>query len=63
MNEINKVKNNDNNCLSFSYGRALQSWLGKEENIVDAQNMLLKRSRLNSLASMGKLDTLNELPS
>ena len=68
MNEINKVKNNDNNCLSFSYGRALQTivlqtWLGKEENIVDAQNMLLKRARLNSLASMGKLDTLNELPS
>ena len=41
----------------------LQTWLGKEENIVDAQNMLLKRARLNSLASMGKLDTLNELPS
>jgi fructose-bisphosphate aldolase class I len=68
LNEINKVENNDNYCLSFSYGRALQTsvlqtWLGKEENIEDAQNILLKRARLNSLASIGKLDTLNELPS
>lgn len=52
----------------FFYGRTLQTsvlqtWLGKEENIVDVQNMLLKRARLNSLASIGKLDTLNELPS
>ena len=44
--------------LSFSYGRALQqpvilSWKGKVENKLKAQNELLKRSRLNSLATTG----------
>ncbi|HRD69072.1 MAG TPA: fructose-bisphosphate aldolase class I [Legionella sp.] len=45
--------------LSFSYGRALQedclaAWSGKKENIVRAQDALLKRARLNSAASVGE---------
>ncbi|WP_367606410.1 class I fructose-bisphosphate aldolase [Legionella sp. W05-934-2] len=44
--------------LSFSYGRALQedclkAWGGKPENIQAAQKALLKRAKLNSLASLG----------
>jgi fructose-bisphosphate aldolase class I len=44
--------------LSFSYGRALQedclaAWGGKKENIATAQEALLKRARLNSLACLG----------
>ena len=45
--------------LSISYGRALQqpvlqAWQGKPENIEAAQQALLKRARLNSLARQGK---------
>ncbi|GGI86412.1 class I fructose-bisphosphate aldolase [Legionella impletisoli] len=45
--------------LSFSYGRALQedclnTWKGKQENIEAAQAALLKRAKLNSLASIGE---------
>jgi fructose-bisphosphate aldolase class I len=45
--------------LSFSYGRALQepaikTWQGKEENITKAQEMLLHRAKMNSLATQGK---------
>lgn len=45
--------------LSFSYGRALQedclaAWGGKKENIPSAQEALLKRARLNSLACLGE---------
>jgi len=45
--------------LSFSYGRALQedclkAWAGKKENVKIAQDALLKRAHLNSLASLGK---------
>jgi fructose-bisphosphate aldolase, class I len=44
--------------LSISYGRALQqpvleAWQGNAENIAAAQNALLKRARLNSLARQG----------
>ncbi len=44
--------------LTFSYGRALQSsalnkWLGKDDNINDAQLEFYKRAKLNSLASQG----------
>lgn len=44
--------------LSISYGRALQqpalhAWNGKPENIQTAQQTLLKRARLNSLAMRG----------
>ena len=51
--------------LSFSYGRALQqpalkAWQGKDENISRAQEALLKRAKLNSLASLGKYSTDQE---
>ncbi|MBW8072268.1 MAG: fructose-bisphosphate aldolase class I [Ferrovum sp.] len=45
--------------LSFSYGRALQqpvlqAWQGKAENIVTAQQAMLKRARLNGAAQRGE---------
>ena len=45
--------------LSFSYGRALQqpalkAWMGKAENVGAAQIALLKRAKLNGLATMGE---------
>jgi len=45
--------------LSFSFGRALQedclkAWAGKKENIPSAQDALLKRARLNSMACLGE---------
>lgn len=45
--------------LSFSYGRALQdsaiqTWNGKEENIKAAQDELIQRAKMNSLATLGK---------
>ena len=44
--------------LSISYGRALQqpalrAWRGKPENVVSAQQALLKHARMNSLAMRG----------
>lgn len=44
--------------LSISYGRALQqpalqAWQGKPENIIRAQQALLKRARLNHMAMRG----------
>jgi len=44
--------------LSFSYGRALQepvlqAWMGKPENVMAAQAVLLKRAWLNSSARFG----------
>jgi len=44
--------------LSFSYGRALQArsletWLGKQNRVHDAQRMFAQRARLNSLAARG----------
>ncbi len=45
--------------LSFSYGRALQedclkTWGGKESNIAAAQEALVHRARMNSLACLGE---------
>jgi fructose-bisphosphate aldolase, class I len=45
--------------LSFSFGRALQDdclkiWAGKAENVRIAQDALLKRAKLNSLACLGE---------
>jgi fructose-bisphosphate aldolase, class I len=45
--------------LSFSYGRALQDgalkiWQGKPENIKAAQQILIHRAKMNSLATLGK---------
>lgn len=47
--------------LSFSYGRALQedclhAWAGQAENVAAAQAELLKRAKLNSLASLGEYE-------
>jgi len=44
--------------LSFSYGRALQepalqAWQGRPANVLQAQEALLKRARLNGAASVG----------
>ncbi|ALC45691.1 CG5432 [Drosophila busckii] len=46
-------------ALSFCFGRALQasamrSWGGKKDNMLTAQNELIKRAKANSLASIGK---------
>lgn len=51
--------------LSFSYGRALQqsclkTWVGKPENVGDAQKALLARARANSLANLGKYERGSE---
>ena len=48
--------------LSFSYGHALQkpaikTWLGKSENVTAAQDALINRAKLNSLATVGKYST------
>ena len=45
--------------LSFSYARALQescmkTWQGKTENVPAAQQVLLKRAKLNSAAALGQ---------
>jgi fructose-bisphosphate aldolase class I len=51
--------------LSFSYGRALQqtvlqAWQGKTENVVAAQQALLKRARLNGAAQRGEYRAVME---
>ncbi|MBN9229810.1 MAG: fructose-bisphosphate aldolase [Legionella sp. 40-6] len=51
--------------LSFSYGRALQedclrAWEGKKENLKLAQDALLKRARLNSVACLGEYEASME---
>ena len=58
LNMMNKLYPNLPWTLSFSYGRALQApsldaWQGKNENIKNAQAILLKRCKLNGLAVTG----------
>lgn len=58
LNAINQQRGNAPWQLSISYGRALQQsalqvWGGKMENASAAQQALLKRARLNSLARQG----------
>ena len=58
LNEMNKIKGFSWK-LSFSYGRALQKpvlykWRGDDNNIFEAQKELLKRSKLNSMATEGE---------
>jgi fructose-bisphosphate aldolase, class I len=48
--------------FAFSYSRALeepvlQTWQGKPENVVAAQEALIKRLKLNSLADVGAYET------
>ena len=59
LNAINQLAGSAPWQLSISYGRALQqpalhAWQGKTENDVKAQQALLNRARLNSLARQGK---------
>ncbi len=59
LNAINQLKDNAPWQLSISFGRALQqpvlqAWGGKKENLAAAQQALLNRARLNSLAHQGK---------
>ncbi|RUS89664.1 hypothetical protein EGW08_002585 [Elysia chlorotica] len=59
LNAINNVPLRRPWALTFSFGRALQAsvlaaWQGKDENIQDAQNELLKRAKANGEASLGK---------
>ncbi len=59
LNAINQLRGNSPWKLSLSYGRALQqpvlqAWMGKQENHDAAQQALLKRARLNSLACCGE---------
>ncbi|NMM38473.1 MAG: fructose-bisphosphate aldolase class I [Glaciimonas sp.] len=58
LNALNRCDRPSPWRLGFSYGRALQqpvllAWGGKPENIQAAQQVLLKRARLNSLAMRG----------
>jgi len=58
LNAINELRGNAPWQLSLSYGRALQqptlhAWAGKSDNRAAAQQALLQRARLNSLARQG----------
>jgi len=58
LNAINQLRGNAPWQLSLSYGRALQqptlqAWAGNAANRSAAQQALLKRARLNSLARQG----------
>lgn len=60
LNEIVKTKGDSPWDISFSYGRALQEeamkdWGGKDENVVLAQETLIKRAEAVSRARMGGL--------
>ncbi len=62
LNAINQLRGSAPWQLSISYGRALQqpalhAWQGKTENDAAAQQALLNRARLNSLARQGKYES------
>ena len=63
LNRMNQILDENKPWnLSFSYGRALQqpaikTWLGKSENVTAAQDALINRAKLNSLATVGKYST------
>lgn len=64
LNAINEIDHQPW-LLSFSYGRALQedclkAWGGKSTNVATAQEALLKRARLNSMAAMGEYQSTME---
>ena len=67
LNAINSSSLHRPWALSFSYGRALQdsvlkAWKGKSAHFALAQNTLLHRAALNSLAAQGKYEPSLELP-
>ena len=58
LNAMNQIDGKPWN-LTFSYGRALQTpalsgWGGSADNVPAAQEALLKRAKLNSLATLGQ---------
>ena len=59
LNSMNQILGDNKPWnLSFSYGRALQQvalkeWQGSDDNIQKAQTVLIKRAKLNSLATLG----------
>ena len=66
LNNINNVNSVKPWYLTFSYGRALQAsvlqeWKGNDNNIDRAQKALLLRAHANSLASIGKYQTEEDL--
>lgn len=59
LNKMNELDTKKPWTLSFSYGRALQqsvmrAWAGKDENVAEAQRILLVRARANSQATLGR---------
>ena len=59
LNRIHTLGENLPWYVSFSFARALQgpalkAWQGKHENLAKAQEVFLKRTKLNGLATMGK---------
>lgn len=62
LNAMNKIEGVRKPwALSFSYGRALQAsclkaWLGKPENVENAQKVFIERAKANSEATVGKYE-------
>lgn len=61
LNAINKTGLDVPWRLTFSFERglenaAMKAWIGKDENVGEAQKALLHRARMNALASMGKYE-------
>mmetsp|Transcript_18766 Transcript_18766/g.25037 ORF Transcript_18766/g.25037 Transcript_18766/m.25037 type:complete len:202 (-) Transcript_18766:312-917(-) len=59
LNEINAISRKGPWALTFSFSRAMQSsaikaWCGKEENVKEAQSLLVARAQANSEASKGE---------
>ncbi|KAL1489453.1 hypothetical protein ABEB36_014346 [Hypothenemus hampei] len=59
LNAINQYQGKKPWVLTFSYGRALQAsvlraWAGKDDQVKQGQDELLKRAKANSEASLGK---------
>ena len=59
LNLINQAPGPRPWALTFSYGRALQqstlkAWMGKAENVPEAQKVLLARAKANGLAALGQ---------
>lgn len=55
---MNKMNTKKSWALSFSFGRALQqstlkAWVGKDENIKNAQDAFIFRCKANSQATLG----------
>jgi fructose-bisphosphate aldolase class I len=66
LNKINQMKTIKPWRLSFSFGRALQyscllKWKGNDDNILEAQKVLLSKAYNNGLASIGKYNDNKEL--